>query len=211
MRNLYLFDIDGTMVDMTASHVAAYKAAYMKILGIGIDGQLLSRQFGKIEEKIHEAMFSHYGITDYSKIKPIIRAYKSNIIAVFKKEKISTLPGVKKLLMKLKKEGNILGIVTGNSERVGSLVLKRTGLNSNFTIFSFHGPTTRAGLVKHAIKKAKSYDKVIVIGDSPYDIQAGKANSAITVAVATGRYSLKELKKEKPDYAITSLIQFPEI
>ncbi|MFH1181452.1 MAG: HAD family hydrolase [Candidatus Woesearchaeota archaeon] len=212
MKNLYLFDIDGTMVNMTKYHVAAYQNAYKAVLGIKVSKDVLVRQFGNVEEKIHEHVFSHYSIKDKSKIKSIISNYKSRIIKTFRTEKIRVLPGVKSLLARLKKEKNLLGVVTGNSKPVGEAILRKSKLKKFFSIFSYGKVLKRAGIVENAIKAAKhkSFCTVIVIGDSPFDIKAGKANRAITVAVATGRYSLKALKEERPDFAVRSLSDFPQ-
>ena len=47
--------------------------------------------------------------------------------------------------------------------------------------------------------------QVIVVGDTPHDIACGKANGARTVAVATGPYSLAELRAHGPDVALSDL------
>jgi phosphoglycolate phosphatase-like HAD superfamily hydrolase len=39
-----------------------------------------------------------------------------------------------------------------------------------------------------------------VIGDTPRDIECGKAFGAITVAVATGKYTREELASHGPDF-----------
>ena len=44
-----------------------------------------------------------------------------------------------------------------------------------------------------------------VIGDTPYDIQCGKAIGARTVSVATGRYSYEELAQCAPWKLLHSL------
>ena len=50
-----------------------------------------------------------------------------------------------------------------------------------------------------------SFRKIFVIGDTPYDINHGRAAGAITVAVATGRYKSHELAEHKPDYLFEDL------
>jgi phosphoglycolate phosphatase-like HAD superfamily hydrolase len=47
--------------------------------------------------------------------------------------------------------------------------------------------------------------KVCVVGDTPRDIEAARANSLPVIAVATGRYSFDELKRLGPDVCTTSL------
>jgi beta-phosphoglucomutase-like phosphatase (HAD superfamily) len=95
---LYLFDIDGTLVDIMPVHVKAYQAAYRKILGFAPDAHVLLRQFGNVENGIHEKVFSHYKIRDKRKINVIIKEYTKSVVAAVKSTKIRVLPGAKQLL-----------------------------------------------------------------------------------------------------------------
>ena len=48
-------------------------------------------------------------------------------------------------------------------------------------------------------------DGVLVIGDTPHDIQCARAIDARTIAVATGGYSLEELRAHDPWRAFATL------
>ncbi len=212
---LYLFDIDGTLVDMTPAHLKAYRAAYKKVAGIKVDRHFLLRQFGKVEREIQEAVFRHYGLPDNGRIDKVTKLYISGISRAVKSANIRLLPGVRKLLNCLKAGRQQLGVVTGNHKRVGEAILRKTKLHGYFRIYSYGEVKRRAQIVRNAIKMAKKkgikFDKAVVIGDSPFDVRAGKENKAITVAVATGRYSLSELKKEKPSLLLKSLGDYEKI
>jgi hypothetical protein len=43
-------------------------------------------------------------------------------------------------------------------------------------------------------------EKIFVIGDTPRDIECGRAIGANTVAIATGHYSMEELSTHTPDF-----------
>ena len=47
--------------------------------------------------------------------------------------------------------------------------------------------------------------RVCVVGDTPRDIEAARANSLPVIAVATGRYSFDELLELHPEVCATSL------
>ncbi|MBI2580826.1 HAD family hydrolase [Candidatus Woesearchaeota archaeon] len=215
MPVLYLFDIDGTMVDMMPMHVKAYREAYKKVLGLDIAEKVLVRQFGQVERKIHEAVFKHYGIKNKEKIKPIIDIYTAEITKSSKRGKIKVLSGVKRFLQQLIRQQQPLGIVTGNSKAIGETILKRTGLYGCFVVYSYGNVSKRAHIVRNAIRMARQkgikFRNVVAIGDAPFDIHAARENRAVAVAVATGRYTLKELKKEKPDFALKSLKSYKEL
>jgi phosphoglycolate phosphatase-like HAD superfamily hydrolase len=46
---------------------------------------------------------------------------------------------------------------------------------------------------------------VCVVGDTPRDIAAARANSLPVIAVATGHYSFDELLEHRPEVCATSL------
>ena len=48
-------------------------------------------------------------------------------------------------------------------------------------------------------------DQIYVIGDTPRDIECGKAFGAVTVAVSTGKYSREELASHRPDFLFNDL------
>ena len=47
--------------------------------------------------------------------------------------------------------------------------------------------------------------KICVVGDTPRDIQAARANELAVIAVATGNYSFDELAALEPDVCAASL------
>jgi phosphoglycolate phosphatase len=211
-KTLYLFDIDGTLIDMTKLHVKAYRNAYKEVTGVKVSEKFMVKQFGKVEKRLHESIFSHYNIKDKKKIKKVVDVYTKQIATMIKETNIKILPGVKNLLRTLKTKKQPIGVVTGNSEKIGKVILKKSGLYENFILYSYGKANKRAHIVRKAIAMAKGkkikFEKVIVIGDSPFDVKAGKENKAFTVAVSTGRHSFNELKKEKPEVLLRSLENF---
>jgi phosphoglycolate phosphatase-like HAD superfamily hydrolase len=129
------------------------------------------------------------------------------------KGKLRVLPGVKELLRELKRRGHLLGILTGNPEGMTQSMLEKGGLRDYFDLFVY-GPEgkDRVELVKIAMDEARrkfggefSGKNIVVVGDSIHDIDSGKPHGALTIAVATGFYSRKELLKHKPDYLFEDL------
>ena len=51
---------------------------------------------------------------------------------------------------------------------------------------------------------------VCVVGDTPRDIDAARANSLPVIAVATGRYSYHELLEHHPDVCTSTLADLIE-
>lgn len=118
-------------------------------------------------------------------------------------------PGLKVLLKRLAREKDVLlGLGTGNMERGARIKLEPSGFNAYFLFGgygsdSFHRPV----LLKKAVLRAKKFarkpfsnDDVYVIGDTPFDVSAGKKAGFKTIAVGTGYSDWKELRASKPDH-----------
>ena len=128
--------------------------------------------------------------------------------------KHTILPGVKELLVKLDKDSDIyLGIVTGDISQIVHNVLEEIGILSHFNVvISGEHEIEREELVQSAIQLAetqtrKKFDKIVVIGDSTQDIDAGKAFKTITIGVLTGEHKEKDLKAHGADYVFKDLAE----
>jgi phosphoglycolate phosphatase len=107
-------------------------------------------------------------------------------------------------------KGALLGVATGNLEAIGWVKIEKAVLREWFRFggFSDHFPI-RAELVAQAAQKARemvgSGAKICVVGDTPRDIEAARANFLSVIAVATGRFSFDELLQCQPEACVSSL------
>ncbi len=95
----------------------------------------------------------------------------------------------------------VLGLVTGNIEEGARIKLLPTGLWPHFRVGAYGSDhmdrrrlpslaTRRAhALVGHAFAPTE----VVVIGDTPHDIDCARAFGAVAIAVTTGQYTRAEL------------------
>ena len=121
-------------------------------------------------------------------------------------------PGAVATLNALVAAGVTLGLVSGAMEGAARTKLVPADLN-RFFIFGAYGSDSpdRGELTKLAVEKARrlhdrfSADRVLVVGDTPRDIEAAQAADAVSVGVATGKYSVDELKAAGADHVLTSL------
>ncbi|MDR3388998.1 MAG: HAD hydrolase-like protein, partial [Rudaea sp.] len=69
--------------------------------------------------------------------------------------------------------------------------------------------SVRSELIGHAAAQAREMAgkdaKVCVVGDTPRDIEAARANSLSVIAVATGNYSFDDLQRLQPEVCASSL------
>jgi phosphoglycolate phosphatase len=106
----------------------------------------------------------------------------------------------------------MLGLVSGAMEGAARTKLVPANLN-RFFIFGAYGSDSpdRPGLTRRAIETATrlhsalSPADVYVVGDTPLDIAAAQAAGAVSVGVATGHYTVAELRSAGGDHVLGSL------
>jgi phosphoglycolate phosphatase len=214
-----LFDIDGTLVRRAGSaHRDALVSAVREVLGVETRNDNISVH-GKLDSDILLEMMANAGVPRVRAraALPAIylsaeRHYFRNVRALQRK----TCPGVRSLLAHLRRRGDVLGIVSGNLERIGWKKLEMVALADyfHFGVFAETGPT-RTRLARAAIGEARrrwwsnsrprQRFRGVLIGDTPNDVAAGQANGLDTIAVATGLCSLDELRAARPTLCVPDL------
>lgn len=216
-----LFDIDGTLFQTGNSvNNDAFSYAVNKVFGITAS-HLEIDSHGKINNEILIEVLKLHGLTE-KEIKEQIKAYSTAIAkyAVKHKKEMNqiVLPGVKKLLRKLKMLKIPAGLLTGNVEELAWAKTEATGLR-DFLEFGAFGNMAyiRSDLVEIARKNAekalnRKYKKedFVIIGDTPRDCDCARTAGVRVILVATGKYSFDELAAEKPDLVVRTL-EDPEV
>lgn len=214
-KKLCLFDVDKTLLLGTASHRKAFHRAFQEIFGIQTSVDVINHQ-GLTDLQIVIRVLKKNGFNE-GEIKSKLKECEQFIVNEFKKEvkneNIVALPGAKELLEELSKRKVLLGTVTGNLEPIGWSKLEKAGLKKYFKFGAFGSDALeRRELVKIALKKAENIFRVkcdsrdtFLFGDTPRDIDAGKNANVITIGVATGKYSMEELKEAGADFVLENL------
>jgi phosphoglycolate phosphatase-like HAD superfamily hydrolase len=121
---------------------------------------------------------------------------------------VELYPGVASLIDAVERSDDaVLGLLTGNIEPGAKLKLASVGLDINrFRINAFgsdHEVRGELPAIAHrricdAFGVTLAGRDVVVIGDTPADIDCGRALGARAIAVATGRYSVEQLLEHDP-------------
>jgi len=194
-QDAYLFDIDGTLLrsrdrvhfESVATGVRRVTGFEVTLAGIAIHG---NTDTGILREACSRA-----GIP--------AQVLDQQIEAIL-------MPGVKETLNHLADRGALLGVATGNLEMIGWIKIEAAGLREWFRFggFSDRFPV-RSEMVGHAARKARDLAgenaTVCVVGDTPRDIEAARANNLSVIAVATGHFDFEALLAFEPDVCATSL------
>jgi len=127
------------------------------------------------------------------------------------------LDGVRELLDALDREENVVvGLLTGNIHQGARAKLTAAGLDPDRFRVNAYGSDheLRPELPAVAQKRASELlgfdvegNRLIVIGDTPADIQCGESIGARAIGVATGRYTVEELAAYDPYAVFESLAE----
>jgi len=209
-----LFDVDETLVHTGGSGARSWSVAFDKLYGVAADiGQHTSA--GETDPEVARETFKAVLRREPSdnELDRIYALYLLNLAEdILVSKNYRMLPGVDQCLTTLREAGVMLGLVSGALEGAARTKLIPANLN-RFFLFGAYGSDSpdRAELTSIAIEKARRLHaeltpaQVFVVGDTPRDIDAAKKAGAVSVGVATGHYSVKDLSEANADHVLSSL------
>jgi phosphoglycolate phosphatase-like HAD superfamily hydrolase len=212
-QNAYLFDIDGTLLrDPDRIHFDAFATGVKRVTGFEIALAGVSIH-GSTDTAILREAWQQAGIPAESldqQLSAILDAMGNAVAARRNEMHLVRMPGVEDVLRHLASRGALLGVATGNLEMIGWIKVEQAGLREWFRFggFSDHFPS-RPDLIGNAARMARELTgntaSVCVVGDTPRDIAAARANNLPVIAVATGHYSYDQLLELEPEACATTL------
>lgn len=205
MPLLALFDIDGTLTRRAGpAHRDALVAAVREVLGVRTRNDNIPLH-GMLDPDILMRMMGNAGVEPRrarAALPAIYRAAERYYVTWVTDLRDKTSPGIPSLLQWLKRRGATLALVTGNLARIGWKKLERADLDGYFAFGVFgEMAATRTELVHMAIDHARrrgwtpGNSRGVLIGDTPNDVEAGRAGGLATIGVATGLSTLQELQQ----------------
>jgi len=216
---VYLFDVDGTLVDAGGAGRRAFELAVGDrcgpangaLRGLRLDGltdrlivrkalELLGRPF---EDGLCDGLLARY-----------VERLREEIGG----PGYAVLPGVVAALDALAARGAVVGLCTGNVVEGARLKLGRGGIDRYFdwgasAVFGFaadgeereklvHAALRRAGA---RLGRALAPREALVVGDTPRDVDAAHHAGCPVLAVATGRYGEAELRACGAEHVVPTL------
>ncbi|MHA1755560.1 MAG: HAD family hydrolase [Promethearchaeota archaeon] len=221
MKYLFLFDVDGTLVNGFNAHHKAFITAFREIFQVDTIVDMY-QYHGSTDLYIIYDILSQFNIP-IEKINEKIEEIKNAMINSYKNEvksdKIELLSGAMESLFYIRDKNEGLGLVTGNLKAIANAKLNQVKISEFFPIGGF-GDTSkiREDLVRKAILEANKYyritfdnSNIFIIGDTPRDIIAAHKANVRAIGIATGKYEKKDLIKENPLYIFKNLKEFNEL
>jgi phosphoglycolate phosphatase len=222
---LVLFDIDGTLITTGHAGMRAYYRALGSVFSVSVDGASIKPD-GKTDPLIAKELLACAGLAHLWS-EDVSVALFGSYVGYLEEEmdkakedgQIRILPGVIDLLEVLSRQPDFsMGLVTGNLEKGAQIKLEKAGLG-HFFRFGGYGSDfeDRTGLTRVGIERGIRFvapapvEAAFIIGDTPFDIIHGRAAGADVIAVASARYSLRDLEPYKPELLVPDLTQTDQI
>lgn len=208
MIKAVLFDLDGTVADTNTLILTSFRHTFLThaikdvsdIQIYSFFGEPLKNSMLRFAPELADDLMVTYRRFNEDHHDAMIRPF----------------PGVKETLEKLKAMGLRLGIVTSKQEKTARQSLMVLGLCDYFEIVVSPEYTKRhkphPDPVLYAIEKlGVSPEEAMMVGDSPFDLLAGRGAGCLTCGVRYTKIELSELVKTKPDYLIDEFQELADI
>ena len=195
------WDIDGTLLTTGKAGVPAWEQAVREVLGK--DFQLSSiRVAGLTDFQIAARTFELLGVPiEGDRLAKMVTRYEDLLPSALPAKQGRVLPNVREILEALHGRADVRSyLLTGNTRRGARAKLTHYDLFQYFPDGAFaEDQGMRASIATRALELARrtgpvDLERVFVIGDTPHDIDGANAIGVKTIAVATGGYSVDELR-----------------
>ena len=209
-KGLLCFDLDNTLIKSDDAHNFSYNAALkeaglktwnpakMKLIygrpHFEVVRMLLRGRDGKLLQKVDE-LHGKYLVKKYNKKA---RAIKGAISA-----------------LKILKKSNRIAILSNCSHKTILCLLKGAGISRKLfdRVIGYDDVKMSKPYPDEILKAEKlmKHAEVYMIGDTIYDVMAGKMAKVKTISVLTGNQTRRQLERKKPDYIIKSVAELPKL
>ena len=210
-----LFDIDGTLISTGGASDRAWRRAFAELYGIEVN---VSDYTGKGITDPVVGLTSFRGAVgrepsgeEMARLMALRLRYLPEEVASSPEYRV--LPGVERLLHGLAGEGRLCGLITGNVETAAHVKLARANLNHFFSFGGYGSDASeRVDVARKALERAElvcggnlDRGRSFAVGDTPVDIEAAHDAGIRIVGIATGEYSVDELRAAGADEALETL------
>ena len=205
-----IFDLDGTLIDSNWVHLQSWRGA-LKILGLKARDQEVIDRLGLRTVDIARALASSNGEQTVAKLVEL----KGQLFENTWRLEVKPRYGALGMLRIIKARGVRSAVTSSNSTDRISKTLRYFGmdvlLDTIVGIDEVEAGKPDPALVTAAIKKlGVNPRESIYVGDSRYDVEAGRAAGAQTALVLQSIAAQSDLKLE-PDYRLRGLYQLRRV
>lgn len=210
---LWLFDIDGTLIDSGGAGGLAMNAALQDCFDVLPKPGVVSFAGRTDRAIVSDLLEAHQVSSSDENVGQVYRSYMQRLPEALEQCNGRVLPGVLNWLDHLRHRDMALGLVTGNMAAAARKKLEYYGLWDYFAFGGFGDDhVDRADVAMAAFAAAQQElgvnahpAKTWVVGDTPHDVRCAKTCRFNSIAVGTGGYTEEQLRPDAPNLFLQSL------
>ena len=203
MDKIFLFDLDGTIIDSSKGITNAVKYS-LNILGYEIPNQeILNKFIGPPLEDSFERYFGMDEVICNKAIKYFKKYYESQGMY-----ELRIYDDLEELLSKLSKKYRLY-VATSKDEKNANKIIKNLKIDKYFNYIAGasleDGRSRKEDVIEYLIKKEEKNiqnSKMFMIGDTKFDIIGANANQMKSIGVLYGFGTREELEKENATFIV---------
>lgn len=191
-----IFDVDGTLVDSNDHHANAWQEA-LHHFGVDPPWQAIRDQIGKGGDQLIPCFLSPEQISQFG---DKVDRKKSQIFKQKYFDKVKGLPGVQPLFERLHREKKLTVLATSGAADEMSHYVDLLGIKQWIGGMVSADDVARSkpypDLFHFALDRFQwRPEEAVILGDTPYDVIAGKKIGLGTIAVLTGGFAEQSLRE----------------
>jgi len=202
LKAVLFWDLDGTLLLTGRAGLFAFEEALEEVTGTSVSLEDVSTP-GFTDAGVARLVLEHAGHpADPEAVEAVLRSYERRLPDSLPRRQGRVLEGIREVLEDLQGRDDVRSyLLTGNTPAGARAKLRHYDLDRFFpegegAFCIDHGP--RVDIARRASLLAEGAEAVYVIGDTPADVECGKAIGARTVAVASGWHSVEQLTATEP-------------
>ena len=218
MFRLILFDIDGTLIRTGGAGVRAFESVFKEVFGLE-NGTANIRFAGRTDTGLIREMMSNHRVADTSdNFERFFKAYPRWLKHWLNRMDGAVCPGVDAFMDHCgnREARPRVGLLTGNLLEGAEIKLRHFDIWERFEFGAFGSDhESRNELAAIAWERGKARigadlrsEEILVVGDTPKDVECARAIGAKVLAVTTGGATRDELNSSQPDWLVDSLDEF---
>lgn len=190
-----LFDVDGTLIDTVDLHTEAWREAFLAF-GKDVPFQEIRSQIGKGGDQLLPVF---WGEDELKEIEEPLSKHRSELFKAKFLPRVKAFPKVRELFLRLRQEGKQIALASSAAGEELEAYKKISHIED----------LIEAETSKDDAEKSKPYPDIfeaalarlgnpdpaecVVIGDTPYDIEAAHKAGVVTIGVRSGGFSEESL------------------
>ncbi|MER5173298.1 HAD-IA family hydrolase [Thioclava sp. GXIMD2076] len=201
---LAIFDVDGTISD-SQHHIT--HAMALGFEAVGLTPLPASEVLSIVGLSLPEALMRLLPDAPQATRDAVVEGYKASYKSARAASPAPLYPGAKDLLDRLQaREDTVLAVATGKSRRGLRALVEHHGLERHFVSLQCaddHPSKPHPAMVQAALEETgMEAAQAVMIGDTSYDIEMGRAAGLRTIGVAWGYHPLDALEAAGVDHIV---------